>query len=88
MITAPPPPHVLPKSPGAALVLSVLWPGLGSIYADHVTTGVLLIIANIVSLILCLVLIGFVTTPILYIVALALAYTQAQEWNRQHGIIS
>src|ERR1700733_4637470 len=53
-------PQVVPKNPGIALLISFFLPGVGSLYAGKVTTGVVIIACYIVSWILTIILIGFV----------------------------
>jgi TM2 domain-containing membrane protein YozV len=83
-----PPMQVAPKSVGLAVLLGLLIPGVGCMYAGKAGLGVAILVAWIVSLILTLVVIGFILAPICWIVSGVLGYTSAQAWNREHGIIS
>ena len=42
-------PQVVPKNPGIALLISFFLPGVGSLYAGKVTTGVIIIACYIIS---------------------------------------
>jgi TM2 domain-containing membrane protein YozV len=83
-----PPMQVAPKSTGLAVLLGLLIPGLGCMYAGRAWLGIVILAAWVVSLILILAVIGFVLVPICWIVSGVLGYTSAQTWNREHGIIS
>lgn len=74
------------KSAGLAAVLSFLWCGLGQIYNGQILKGVLLVVCYFVSWALMFVLIGFVTTPILWIVGMVDAYRTAEDLNREAGL--
>jgi uncharacterized membrane protein len=50
--------------------------------------GALLLIGYILSVVACLVIVGFITAPIIWIVGMVMAYRDAQKWNRDHGILS
>ena len=81
-------PQVVPKNPGIALLISFFLPGVGSLYAGKVTTGVVIIACYIVSWILTIILIGFVGVFGFWVWGMIDAYTAAQAWNRQHGLVS
>ena len=80
MYTQPPP--VVYKNPGLAAVLSFFFMGLGQIYNGQISKGILFIIAYTISLILIVVLIGIITTPILFIYGMYDAYKSAENINR------
>ena len=84
----PPAMAIVPKSPGVALLLSLLIPGVGSIYAGNVALGVIILVASLIADVLCLVVIGFVLAPAVWIWGMIAAYLDAQRWNRERGIIS
>ena len=77
------------KSPGTAVLLEVLPAfflqtfGIGNLYAGNIATGLILMFTYwaflVVNIILCVVLIGFVTWPITFIVYLVLAIISAQK---------
>jgi TM2 domain-containing membrane protein YozV len=81
-------PQVVPKNPGIALLISFFLPGVGSLYAGKITTGVIIIACYIVSWILTIVLIGFVGVFGFWIWGMIDAYQAAQTWNREHGLVS
>ena len=81
-------PQVVPKNPGIALLISFFLPGVGSLYAGKVSTGVIIIACYIVSWILTIVIIGFIGVFGFWIWGMIDAYQAAQTWNRQHGLIS
>jgi TM2 domain-containing membrane protein YozV len=74
------------KSAGLAAVLSFLWCGLGQIYNGQIGKGVALIVAYVVSWFLLFVLIGFLTTPALWIYGMVDAYRTAERLNREAGL--
>ena len=76
----------MPKNPGIALLISFFLPGVGSLYAGKVTSGVIIIACYIVSWILTIVIIGFVGVFGFWIWGMIDAYQAAQTWNRQHGL--
>jgi TM2 domain-containing membrane protein YozV len=56
--------------------------GLGQIYNGQITKGIAFIVAYTVSWILMIVLIGFITTPILFIYGMYDAYKSAEKINQ------
>jgi len=80
--------QVVPKNPGIALLISFFIPGVGSLYAGKVSTGVIILACYIVSWILTIVLIGFVGVFGFWVWGMIDAYQAAQAWNRQHGLVS
>ncbi|MGH7948244.1 MAG: zinc ribbon domain-containing protein [Candidatus Binataceae bacterium] len=74
------------KSPGLAAVLSFLWCGLGQIYNGEIGKGVAMLAAYMVSVILIFVVIGLITTPILWIWGMIDAYNTAERLNRDAGV--
>jgi TM2 domain-containing membrane protein YozV len=71
-----------PRSPGVAAVLSFFWCGLGQIYNGQIGKGIAMGIAYFFSYLLMYVLIGFITTPILWIWGMVDAYRTAEQLNR------
>ena len=69
------------KSPGLAAVLSFFWAGLGQIYNGEISKGILLIVAFAISCGLMAVVVGFFTTPILWIYGMVDAYKTAEKFN-------
>lgn len=74
-----------PKNPGVAAVLSFFWSGLGQIYNGEIGKGVLLLVVYIVSWWLMLIVIGFITTPVLWIYGMVDAYKTAERLNAAGG---
>ncbi|HEX8101645.1 MAG TPA: hypothetical protein VF533_03465 [Solirubrobacteraceae bacterium] len=69
------------KSPGVAVLLSLLVTGAGQIYCGRAGRGIAFFCAAFVSLILCMVIIGFVLLPIVWIWAAVDAHGLAQRQN-------
>lgn len=69
------------KSAGAAVLLSLLFTGAGQWYCGHVGRGFAFLAAAFVSALLCLVLIGFILLPIVYIWAAIDASNLASKHN-------
>ena len=76
------------KSPGLATVLSFFFCGLGQIYNGQILKGLVLVIAYFVSWLMMYIIIGFITTPILWIWGIVDAYRKAQKINAQVGGVS
>jgi TM2 domain-containing membrane protein YozV len=79
---------VAPKSPAVAVLISFFFPGVGSLISGGTTTGTIILIGWLVSIPLLFFCIGFFTYTGFWIWGMFDAYTQAQKWNREHGIIS
>ncbi|MEW6418071.1 MAG: hypothetical protein AB1480_08120 [Nitrospirota bacterium] len=71
------------KNPGVAAVLSFFFCGLGQIYNGQILKGILMFAAYSLSILLMYVLIGFITTPILWIWGMYDAYRAADKINRK-----
>ena len=69
------------KNPGVAAVLSALYVGLGQIYNGEIAKGLILIVAYFVSILLTFVMIGFITSPILWVFGIYDAYNTAKKIN-------
>ena len=65
-----------------AAVLSFFFTGLGQIYNGQIGKGILLAALQVVSVILCAFLVGFVTTPLLWIYGIYDAYKVAGKLNQ------
>lgn len=80
---APPPssPPAFYKNPGLAAVLSFFYMGLGQIYNGQIAKGIVFIVAYSISWFLMIIVIGFLTTPILWIYGMYEAYNTAQKFN-------
>ncbi|MEA3297329.1 MAG: hypothetical protein U9R56_05645 [candidate division Zixibacteria bacterium] len=70
------------KNPGLAAVLSFFYMGLGQIYNGQIAKGVAFMVAYSISLVLIFILIGLITTPILFIYGMYDAYKSAEKINR------
>ena len=81
-------PSVLPKQPGIALLLSLLLPGVGSIYAGKAAKGVWILVAYLFAWLTAIILIGFVLAPAVWIFAMVAGYQDATKWNARFGIRS
>ena len=79
---------VAPKSPGVALLASFFIPGLGQFVNGDSGKGVAMLVGWVVSLVLMIVLIGFVTAFGIWVWSMVDAYQGARTWNAQHGILS
>ena len=73
------------KSPGLAAVLSFFICGLGQIYNGQILKGLVLVVAYLISWMMMWILIGFITTPILWIWGIVDAYRKAQKINTRIG---
>jgi len=76
------------KSPGLAAVLSFFICGLGQIYNGQLLKGLVLVVAYLISWLMMWILIGFITTPILWVWGIVDAYRKAQKINAQVGGIA
>jgi len=70
------------KNPGLAAVLSFFITGLGQIYNGQIAKGINFIIVYGISWALMFVIIGFITTPILWIWGMVDAYKTAERMNQ------
>lgn len=70
------------KNPGLAEVLSFFWMGLGQIYNGEIAKGVFFIVIFAISAVMMIILIGFLTTPLLWIWGMYDAYKSAEKINR------
>lgn len=71
------------KNPGVAAVLSFLYCGLGQIYNGQIGKGIVFLLLYSFCWILCLLIIGFILVPIVWIIGMIDAYTSAESINRQ-----
>ena len=70
------------KNPIVALGLSLIFPGLGQLYNNQNHKGLVLIIAYIVSFILCLILIGVILVILIWIYGMYDAFVSAKAINK------
>ena len=76
------------KSPGPAAVLSFFFCGLGQIYNGQILKGRIFLVAYAISWWSMLLVIGFFTTPVLWIWGMVDAYRKAQQINERLGGVS
>jgi len=76
----PSPPPVY-KNPGLAAVLSFFYMGLGQIYNGQIAKGIAFIVAYTISWVLIFILVGLLTTPVLFIYGMYDAYKSAEKIN-------
>jgi TM2 domain-containing membrane protein YozV len=74
-------PPVFYKNPGLAAVLSFFYMGLGQIYNGQISKGIAFIVLYTISILLIFILIGIITTPILFIYGMYDAYKSAEKIN-------
>ena len=70
------------KNPATAAFLSFLFIGLGQAYNGEIAKAVFFLILYAISIFLTFFLIGFVTTPILWIWSMVDAYRSSQKMNQ------
>jgi TM2 domain-containing membrane protein YozV len=70
------------KNPGVAAVLSFFFCGLGQIYNGQIFKGIVMFVAYSISLLMMFILIGFITSPILWIWGIYDAYRNAERINK------
>ena len=69
-----------------ALLLSLLWPGVGQVYNGQVRKGILLMLLYVMSLLLISASpMGFVTTALLLVYGIVNAYRVAEHYKRWIG---
>ncbi|MBA7708180.1 hypothetical protein CEE34_08450 [Candidatus Aerophobetes bacterium Ae_b3a] len=73
------------KNPGVATVLSFFFMGLGQIYNGQIGKGIIFIILYAISVALMFVIVGFITTPILWIWGMVDANKSAKKINEKMG---
>ena len=76
------------KSPGLAAVLSFFFCGLGQIYNGQIFKGIFMLVAYAISWWMMWLVIGFITTPILWIWGMVDAYRTAQRINKDLGVVA
>ncbi len=69
------------KNPSVATILSFFFMGLGQIYNGQIGRGLIFIVLYIISIVLMFVIIGFITTPILWIWGMIDANSSAKKIN-------
>ena len=71
------------KNPAIATILSFFFMGLGQVYNGQIGKGILFLVFYVVSLLLMFVVIGFITTPILWVWGMIDANNSAQRINEK-----
>lgn len=79
---------VAPKNPALSLLVSFFIPGVGSMMNGEVGKGIGILVGYLVSFVLIVVVVGIVGVLGFWIWGMVDAYTGAQRWNREHGILS
>jgi TM2 domain-containing membrane protein YozV len=69
------------KNPSVSVVLSFFITGLGQIYNGQIAKGIMLLVLMAISLGLMLAVIGWITTPILWVFGMIDAYNSARKIN-------
>jgi TM2 domain-containing membrane protein YozV len=69
------------KNPGTAALLSFLLMGLGQAYNGEKAKAVVFLILSAISIFLTIFMIGFVTTPVLWIWSMVDAYRSSKKMN-------
>ncbi|TAN22728.1 MAG: hypothetical protein EPN33_07295 [Acidobacteria bacterium] len=70
------------KNPNVATLLSFFWMGVGQIYNGEIGKGVAFMASYIVSVLLMFVIVGFLTTPALWIWGMVDANNSAKRINQ------
>jgi hypothetical protein len=82
---------VTPKSSGIAVLLTFLWLGAGHLYAGRMTTGIVLIVTDLILWMLSFtVILAIITVPvfvILLIISAVLAAQAAKDFNYRNGLV-
>ncbi len=71
------------KNPSVATILSFFFMGLGQIYNGQIGKGIIFIIMYVISIALVTLIIGFFTTPILWIWGMVDANSSAKRVNAE-----
>lgn len=80
-----------PKTPGIAVLLSLLWFGAGHLYANRSATGVVLMIVDLVILGIAMTGVGLVVAiPVWVLMApivMVLSANATHDYNRRNGLV-
>jgi TM2 domain-containing membrane protein YozV len=79
---------VAPKNPALHLIVSIFFPGVGSMMNGEVGKGIAIFIGYFLCWIFFWLLVPLFIALVLWIWGLVDAYQGAQRWNQAHGIIS
>lgn len=77
---------VIHKNPLAALVLSLLFPGLGQLYNNQNRKAITLFVGYIISFILCLILVGVILALAIWVYGMYDAFTSAKAINNGESL--
>ena len=83
-----PGPSIRPRGRALGAVVSIFLPGVGSMINGSAGRGSIILIAYVIACLLCLVLIGFILAPAVWVWGIIDGALSADRWNRSHGIIS
>lgn len=92
------PPYAMPnggfvtaKSPGIAILLSLLWLGAGNVYAGQIVLGIVLMVVDIPLAFLAFTLVGLVIAfpvwLILVVISIVVATQGVKSFNERNGIV-
>ena len=76
-----------PKSAALAVILSIVLPGLGSLYAGSTAAAVLWFVAALAAWLSVLILIGFLLVPFVMFAACVHAWVSAELYNERHRLV-
>lgn len=79
----PPPSTGQEKSPGLAALASAVWTGAGQLYNGEVGKGIALMVLMFFSVLAMFVLVGIVTTPLIWGYSIYDAHRTAKQHNRE-----
>ena len=71
------------KNPTTATILSFFITGLGQIYNGQIGKGIIFMVLYVISWVLIWIVVGFITTPILWIWGMVDANSSAKKINEQ-----
>lgn len=80
--------QVAPKNPALGVIASLFIPGLGSMIVGKGGKGALILILNIIGWVTVIFIVGWFLALGTWIWGMVAGYQDAQDWNRQHGVIS
>lgn len=82
---------VTAKSPGIAVLLSLLWLGAGHLYVGKIGAGIALIVLDFFLFVLSFTVLGLIISIpvwlITFVIVAILASQAAKDFNRRNGII-
>ena len=78
--------NAINKNPLVALALSFLFPGVGQLYNNQNRKAITLIICYIISLVLCLILVGAILAFLIWVYGMYDAYTSAKAINEGESL--